>query len=171
VIGVTSQETPSITKPSATAGLCFKDPAEAILHYYDALQGAADVLIVLSHIGYTDGGYGYGFPVYGDQTLAARLNQTGKPVHLINGGHSHTNLTAPTKIGNTQVVQAYYAGRKLGQVDFTVDRGTGAVTQTWTPSAISTSDPADSAIQSLVATFATELLGGHARPGEPLDGP
>jgi 5'-nucleotidase / UDP-sugar diphosphatase len=145
VIGVTTPETSSITKTSATAGLCFKDPAEAILHYYDALREAADVLIVLSHLGYTDGGYGYGFPVYGDQTLAARLNEASKPVHLIIGGHSHTNLSAPKKIGNIQVVQAYYAGRKLGQVDFTVDRGTGVVTQTWTPNAISTGDPADPA--------------------------
>ncbi|MCU0580728.1 MAG: metallophosphatase, partial [Desulfobacterota bacterium] len=80
VIGVTTQETAAIVKSSAVAGICFKDPASAILHYYDQLQEAADVLIVLSHLGYTDGGYGYGLPVYGDQTLASRLNQAGKPV-------------------------------------------------------------------------------------------
>ena len=34
----------------------------------------AEVIVVLSHLGYTDGGYGYGFPVYGDQTLATKLN-------------------------------------------------------------------------------------------------
>ncbi len=52
------------------------------------------MIVVLSHLGYTDGGYGYGFPVYGDQTLAAKLNTAGKPVNLIIGGHSHTNLAA-----------------------------------------------------------------------------
>ena len=54
----------------ATDGLCFRDPAESILHYYDALNAASDVIVVLRHNGYTDGGYGYGFTVYGDQTLA-----------------------------------------------------------------------------------------------------
>ena len=80
-----------ITIAAATAGLCFRDPYEAIAHYYAALDAAADVIVVLSHLGYTDGGYGYGFTVYGDQTLAAKLNTAGKPVNLIIGGHSHTN--------------------------------------------------------------------------------
>ena len=76
IVGVTSQETPYITIASATQGLCFKDPAQAIVHYYDAIKAAgADTIIVLSHLGYTDGGYGYGFTVYGDQTLARKLVQ------------------------------------------------------------------------------------------------
>ena len=37
-IGVTTTETPTITVSTATAGLCFKDPAESILHYYDAMK-------------------------------------------------------------------------------------------------------------------------------------
>jgi 2',3'-cyclic-nucleotide 2'-phosphodiesterase (5'-nucleotidase family) len=57
VIGVTTQETAAIVKSSAVAGLCFKDPEEALLHYYEALREAADVFIVLSHLGYEDGGY------------------------------------------------------------------------------------------------------------------
>ncbi len=84
-MGVTTPETPTITIASATAGLCFKDAAESIIHYYDAMKAAgADVIVVLSHLGYTDGGYGYGIPVYGDQTLAAKLNtagQAGQPDH------------------------------------------------------------------------------------------
>ena len=88
IIGVTTQETPYITLAGNTAGLCFKDPAESISHYYtDLVNAGADVLVVLSHIGYTDGGYGYGFPVYGDQTLAVRLTEAGTPVDLIIGGH------------------------------------------------------------------------------------
>ena len=31
------------------------------------MKAQADVIVVLSHLGYTDGGYGYGIPVYGDQ--------------------------------------------------------------------------------------------------------
>ena len=76
-IGVTTTETPTITVATATEGLCFKDPAESILHYYDAMDAASDVIVVLSHLGYADGGYGYGIPVYGDQTLATMLNTAG----------------------------------------------------------------------------------------------
>ena len=91
-IGVTTTETPTITIASSTAGLCFKDPADAILHYYDTLKANADVIVVLSHLGFNDGGYGYGIPVYGDKTLAQKLIDAGSPVPLIIGGHSHTDL-------------------------------------------------------------------------------
>ena len=37
-IGVTTTETPMITVATATAGLCFKDPADSILHYYDQMK-------------------------------------------------------------------------------------------------------------------------------------
>ncbi len=48
VIGVGSVETPYITIAEATEGLCFRDPAESILHYYDAVDAASDVIVVLS---------------------------------------------------------------------------------------------------------------------------
>ncbi len=131
VIGVTTTETPIITVATATQNLCFKDPADSILHYYDTLKAQVDVMVVLSHLGYTDGGYGYGIPVYGDQTLATKLNAAGKPVNLIIGGHTHTNLTSATTVGTTKVVQAYYNGRNVGEADITVDTTSGAVTVDW----------------------------------------
>ena len=122
ILGVTTQETPYITMAENTAGLCFKDPATSISHYYNDVRNAgADVMVVLSHIGNTDGGYGYGFPVYGDQTLAAKLNTAGTHVDLIIGGHSHTDLSAATVIGPTTVAQAHYNGRKVGRADITVN--------------------------------------------------
>ncbi|MEW6287956.1 MAG: 5'-nucleotidase C-terminal domain-containing protein [Chloroflexota bacterium] len=154
-IGVTTAETPTITIAAATAGLCFKDAAESILHYYDAMKAAgADVIVVLSHLGYTDGGYGYGIPVYGDQTLAAKLNTAGKPVHLIIGGHSHTNLTTATTVGSTKVVQAYYNGRRVGRADVTVGTD-GSVTINWISQAIGTTDPQDADILAVVNSYAT----------------
>jgi len=134
-IGVTTTETPTITVSTATTGLCFKDPAESILHYYDVAKAQADVVVVLSHLGYNDGGYGYGIPVYGDTTLANKLLTAGKYVPLIIGGHSHSNLSAAgvfTVNGKTTtVVQAYYNGRQLGRADLTYDPGTGNVSVAW----------------------------------------
>ena len=155
VIGVGSVETPYITIAEATAGLCFRDPAESILRYYDALDAASDVIVVLSHNGYTDGGYGYGFTVYGDQTLAKKLNDAGKPANLIIGGHSHTDLAAATMVGSTAVVQAHYNGRKVGRADVTVTP-TGAVSVSWTRLTVGTSDPKDPTIDALVGGYASD---------------
>jgi len=154
-IGVTSQETPYITIPEATEGLCFKDPAASIIHYYDELDALTDVIVVLSHLGFNDGGYGYGFTVYGDKTLAQNLINAGTPVPLIIGGHSHTDLNAAFMVGSTAVVQAHYNGRKLGRADITV-QPTGAVSVSWQRLTIGTSDPQDPTIAALIAEYATD---------------
>jgi 2',3'-cyclic-nucleotide 2'-phosphodiesterase (5'-nucleotidase family) len=136
ILGVTTLETPYITPAGNTTGLCFKDPANSISHYYnDVLNAGADVVVVLFHLGLYDGGYGYGFPVNDDQTLAQKLTTAGKPVDLIIGGHSHTNMNAaiiPSGT-NTTVVQAYYAGCGLGRADISVDTETHEVSISWAP--------------------------------------
>lgn len=156
VIGVTSTETPIITIAEATEGLCFKDPADSILHHYDAMNAAADVIVVLSHIGFEDGGYGYGLPIYGDKTLAAKLNTAGKPVDLILGGHSHTNLSTATVVGNTTIGQAYYNGRRVGRADITV-QPTGDVSITWSSLVVDPNSTAfDPVIDAMVTSYATD---------------
>jgi 2',3'-cyclic-nucleotide 2'-phosphodiesterase (5'-nucleotidase family) len=150
-IGVTTTETPTITVSTATAGLCFKDPADSIVHYYDAMKAAgADVIVVLSHLGFADGGYGYGIPVYGDQTLATKLNTAGKPVNLILGGHSHSNLSAATVVGNTTIAQAYYNGRTVGRADVTVSTS-GAVSIAWSRTTGFTAGTKDPTIDNLIS--------------------
>ena len=157
ILGVTTQETPYITLAGNTAGLCFKDPAASISHYYsDVVNAGAEILVVLSHIGYTDGGYGYGFPVYGDQTLAAKLNTAGTPVNLIIGGHSHTNLASATIIGNTYVVQAHSSSRKIGKAVITVNKTTHAVTISWSRITVAMADPEDAETKARIATWASD---------------
>ncbi len=155
LIGVTTPEVPIITIAEATAGLCFKDPAESILQHYDAMKAAgADVLVVLSHLGFTDGGYGYGIPIYGDQTLAQKLITAGKPVDLIIGGHSHTDVSVPAPVigGKTTVVQARYNGRQVGRADITV-QPSGAVSIAWSKIAPSSAGTPDAAIEALIKTY------------------
>lgn len=157
VIGVGSIETPYITIAEATEGLCFKDPATSIIHYYDEMKTAgADVMVVLSHNGWTDGGYGYGFTVYGDQTLAKKLNDAGKPVNLIIGGHSHTDVTAAVVVGSTTVVQAHYAGRKVGRANITYNPDTGAVSISWSRIVVGTGDPEYQPIKDLVTGYVND---------------
>ena len=157
ILGVTTQETPYITLAGNTAGLCFKDFADLISHYYQTVRNAgADVMVVLSHQGLEDGGYGYGFPVYGDKTLAAKLNTAGAHVDLIIGGHSHTNMTTASVVGGTTVVQAYYAGRRVGRANITVDTSTNAASVAWTPLSVSSSGTEDPDTAALIAEWASD---------------
>lgn len=152
-IGVTTQETADLN-PTQTAGLTFKDPADAIIHYYDTIAALADVIVVVSHLGFNDGGYGYGFSVYGDKTLAQMLIDAGKPVDLILGGHSHTDMAAATVIGDTTVAQAYYSGRRVGRAEVTVNTD-GSVDIVWSRIIVDplTKNPA---IEALVNGFASD---------------
>ncbi len=157
VIGVTTQETPYITIVSATQGLCFKEPTESILHYYDTMMAAGvDAVIVLSHLGYVDGGYGYGFNVYGDQTLATKLAAAGKKPALIIGGHEHRDMAAATVVQGITVAQAHYAGRKVGRADITVNKVTHEVSVAWQRLTVSPSGAEDAAVKARVATWASD---------------
>jgi 2',3'-cyclic-nucleotide 2'-phosphodiesterase (5'-nucleotidase family) len=165
IIGVTTQETPYITIASATQGLCFKKQAESIIHYYDAIKAAgADVIIVLSHDGFNDGGYGYGFNVDGDKTLAKKLVEAGKSVPLIIGGHSHTDIVdskgnptgMPAVISGTTVVQAAYNGRKIGRADLTIDTTADTAVVSWQPITVSTSLTEDVAIKNALAVWTSD---------------
>ena len=153
-IGVTTTEAPSIILQSATAGLCFRDPAESILHYYDAMKKeGAEIIVVLSHLGLDDGGYGYGIPVYGDKTLALRLNDAGKPADLIIGGHSHTDMAAAAVVGKTTIGQAYCNGRKVGRADVTVGTD-GAVRITWSSLPVPVGGAKEATVDEVVNSFA-----------------
>jgi 2',3'-cyclic-nucleotide 2'-phosphodiesterase (5'-nucleotidase family) len=116
----------------------------------------AQVIIVLSHLGYPEGGYGYGIPVYGDQSLARRLVDAGTPANLIIGGHSHTNLATATVISGTTIVQAYYNGRNVGRADIGVDTTSGTVNVTWQRISVSTSGSEDAATKARIATWGSD---------------
>lgn len=157
IVGVTTLETPQITIASATEGLCFKDPAQSISHYIPTMKAAgAQVIVVLSHLGYPDGGYGYGIPVYGDQTLARKLVEASTPADLIIGGHSHTNLATATVISGTTIVQAYYNGRNVGRADIAVDTVGGTVNISWQRISVSTTGPEDAAAKARIATWSND---------------
>ncbi|MBI4928834.1 MAG: 5'-nucleotidase C-terminal domain-containing protein, partial [Anaerolineae bacterium] len=101
-------------------------------------------------------GYGYGITVYGDETLAAKLNTAGKPANIIIGGHSHTDMAAATVVGSTYVAQAHYNGRKVGQFDITFNPVTKAATIAWTKNVVSTSGTQFAPVNTLVTTYASD---------------
>jgi 2',3'-cyclic-nucleotide 2'-phosphodiesterase (5'-nucleotidase family) len=108
VIGVVTEETPVATHPRNVAGLRFSPPAEALAKYLQELRQKVEVVIVLSHIGHA-----------ADRSLAEKV----KGVDLIVGGHSHTRISKPVRIGNTWIVQAWEHGKALGVIDLTLKDG------------------------------------------------
>ncbi|MHB9072347.1 MAG: bifunctional metallophosphatase/5'-nucleotidase [Desulfobaccales bacterium] len=107
IIGVVTQESVR-TDPKNIAGLKFTTPESALRKYLPELKRQADIIVVLSHCGY---------PV--DRELAAAV----PGIDVIVGGHTHTKLLHPEKVGNTIIVQAWEHAKDLGVLDLEVEGG------------------------------------------------
>jgi len=108
IIGLTTEDTPVSTHPRNVYGLKFLPPADTVLNYLRELEDRADIVLVLSHIGYQT-----------DRALAEQV----KGIDVIVGGHSHTRVDKPTVVGKTIIVQAWEHGKVLGVLDLTLDNG------------------------------------------------
>lgn len=108
IIGVTTEDTPISTHPKNVVGLTFLSPVDTVEKYVKELRGQSDVLIVLSHIGYSM-----------DRVLAEKV----KGIDVIVGGHSHTRINEPVRVGDVIIVQAWEHGKALGVLDLTIGRG------------------------------------------------
>jgi 5'-nucleotidase / UDP-sugar diphosphatase len=113
VLGVTTPDTPYSTRPDNVKGLAFLDPAAALPEaLLQARAKGADVVVVLSHLGFPE-----------DRKLAAAV----PGIDVIVGGHTHTAVTAPVRVGRTVVAQAGFNGLYLGAVQLDVDPRAGSV--------------------------------------------
>jgi 5'-nucleotidase/UDP-sugar diphosphatase len=108
IIGIVTEETPVATHPRNVIGLQFLSSAETVEKRLRELKNQADVIIVLSHIGHA-----------ADRALAEKV----KGIDVIVGGHSHTKILKPVRIGDTLIVQAWEHGKALGVLDLTIREG------------------------------------------------
>ncbi len=108
IVGVTTGDTPVITHPKNVIGLEFQSPADTVEKYVKELREQSDILIVLSHIGCSV-----------DRMLAEKV----RGVDVIVGGHSHTRINEPARVGDTIVVQAWEHAKALGVLDLTIAGG------------------------------------------------
>ena len=108
ILGVVTDDTPVATHPRNVAGLTFHAPAETVSRHLGELRRRADIVVVLSHLGYG-----------ADRKLAGQV----PGIDVIVGGHSHTRVDHPTRIGNTLIVQAWEHGKALGVLDVDVEEG------------------------------------------------
>ncbi|MBM4300084.1 MAG: hypothetical protein FJ121_00910 [Deltaproteobacteria bacterium] len=108
IIGVVTPDTPVTTHPRNVAGLSFSTPESAVKKYLPQLKGRADVVVVLSHCGFQ-----------ADKELAARV----PGIDVIVGGHSHTKMLQPERVGRTIIVQAWEHAKALGVLNLKVKNG------------------------------------------------
>ena len=108
VIGVVTGDTPVTTHPKNVTGLQFLPPEDTVTKYVRELRGKSDIVVVLSHLGFS-----------ADSDLAKKVDG----IDVIVGGHSHTKVEKPALVGKTFIVQAFEHAKVLGVLDLTVENG------------------------------------------------
>jgi 5'-nucleotidase len=110
-IGVLGVMVPMVTErmqSKAVSQLIWTPPIPEATSIASELRRDCDLVIALTHIGFRQ-----------DQALA----QASSDIDLILGGHSHTMLEQPTRVGNTWICQGGSHGRFFGQYWWTMGQG------------------------------------------------
>ncbi|KAJ4313763.1 hypothetical protein N0V94_006779 [Neodidymelliopsis sp. IMI 364377] len=164
LIGVTTDETPSISNPDNTT--TFSDVVEAVQGAIDEIKSTTNIsrIAAITHVGYDK-----------DQELAKAT----KGLQLIMGGHSHTLLgdmedaegKYPTIVDNADgdevfIVTAYRWGEYVGYIDVTYDPQGKIVAYHGAPIHVTNATEQDSDLQAQIESwrgpfeeFAAEVLG------------
>ncbi|KAF2675802.1 5'-nucleotidase [Lentithecium fluviatile CBS 122367] len=164
LIGVTTEDTPGISKPGN--GTTFSNAVEAVQNAIDEIKSKTNItrIAAITHIGYDK-----------DQELAAATSG----LHLIMGGHSHTLLgnmsnaagPYPTITKNKDgdevfIVTAYRWGEYVGYIDVTYDCDGKILAYHGAPIHMTNTTKQDEGLQSQIdawrepfAEFAGEVLG------------
>ncbi|HET6201539.1 MAG TPA: bifunctional UDP-sugar hydrolase/5'-nucleotidase [Planctomycetota bacterium] len=111
-VGLLSHRTPELTSAPIGEALRFEDETAVVREAVDEARREADHVFLLTHCG-----------IDVDRALAALVPM----VPAIVGGHSHTRLLEPVKVGQTLVVQTGAKGEAIGRVEFEAEEGTKAL--------------------------------------------
>jgi 2',3'-cyclic-nucleotide 2'-phosphodiesterase (5'-nucleotidase family) len=106
VIGVLTEKTPEITVKRGNEGVRFESVEATLRRLVPVVRRECDLLVVLSHYGFRE-----------DLAVAGAV----PGIDVIVGGHSHTEVSEPARVGNTWVAQASEYGRRVGRIDLAVD--------------------------------------------------
>jgi 5'-nucleotidase len=114
----------------AQAGYAAVDPLAVLRREIDSLRGqGARLIILLSHLGLLASQDTQRIDKPLDALHDDDVAQAFPEIAVIVGGHTHSELRTPMRIGNTIIVQAGDHGRYLGRLDLTLDDQTGAVSE------------------------------------------
>ncbi len=153
LFGLTTPETPVATHPRNVAGLAFTDAVAAARVMVARLRPQADLVVALTHLGAEE-----------DEKLAAAV----PGIDVIVGGHTHTKLLQPARVGSTLVLQAFESGAFLGRLDLDLDpAGRTVVASRYRLIPVGPAAGEDPAVAAKVAAYARRL---GAKMSEPLGG-
>jgi 2',3'-cyclic-nucleotide 2'-phosphodiesterase (5'-nucleotidase family) len=142
IIGVVTEDAPHATHPRNVSGLKFLSPVDTAAKYLQALKGQADIFLILSHLGYA---------------VEVALAEQVRGIDVIVGGHSHTKITVPGKIGNTIIVQASEHGKALGVLDLTLDRGKITAYKGWLEEIKPQTGKENQAVKAIVTKYQSDF--------------
>ncbi|MDQ0260958.1 ExeM/NucH family extracellular endonuclease [Sinomonas atrocyanea] len=159
VIGVVTQETPTLVSPGGVSSLDFGDPTDAVNRVAAKIkaENLADVIVAEYHEGAgagTPDGATLEAEIAAGGPFAKLVTQTSADVAAIFTGHTHKEYTwdgpVPGQPGKTRpVLQTGNYGENVGMIDLTVDLATKQVTR-YSQSNVKRSTAADA---SLVAAY------------------
>ncbi|MBD8061820.1 ExeM/NucH family extracellular endonuclease [Oceanitalea stevensii] len=136
VIGVVTQETPTLVTPGGIEGLTFGNPVEAVNRVAGELSesGAADVIVASFHEGAPAGsGSTLEEQIATSEVFAGIVNDTSADVDAIFNGHTHEVYAWDGPVPGTDgaalrpVIQGESYGTYVSQVVLTVDRESSEV--------------------------------------------
>lgn len=113
IIGLITEQTPSMIIPAGNEGISFAPAKEMLQGMVAAIRPQVDLLILVSHVGHDE-----------EKVLAQEV----EGIDVIIGGHSHTEVQVPIKVGSTYVAQAGDYGAFVGKIELMVDTNTHSMT-------------------------------------------
>ncbi len=122
-IGVIGLTTAGQMRQQLDANIQIASPVQTVYNLLPVVRPLCDVVIVLSHLGYSRSSHSANVQDAGDVELARTLPRNS--VQLIVGGHTHhvlneQGLTPDNIVNGIPIVQAGTLGQYLGEVDITL---------------------------------------------------
>lgn len=110
LLGLTTHEDIDL---DANPALRIEEPEAAVRRLAPALKGRADLIVALTHLG--------------DDRDLQLARATSDTLAVIVGGHSHTPMFKPARVGQTLIVQAGCFGQWVGRLDLQLDPKTHTI--------------------------------------------
>ncbi len=143
IIGLITDFTPHIITPVGNEGISFATPRKMLAAMVSAMRPQVDLIVVVSHLGHEE-----------EKQLASEV----AGIDLIVGGHSHTLVEEPVRVGETWVVQANYYGTHVGYLELLVDTDEGGIDELEGGLIIAADlPPGDPEVKALVAAWESRV--------------
>ena len=117
IFGLATPETLFKTHPKNVEGLTFADPTEEAKKVVSELEGKADVIIALSHLGLDESSV----------DTSRKVAENVKEIDVVIDGHSHTMLQNGLLVGDVLIAQTGEFGKNVGEVDIYLDSNNNVV--------------------------------------------